>query len=179
MIQRIQTLYMLLAVAAMAVCFMFPVATFDTPTDLPQTMDGELWLVPSRGAVHSNVGGIEMTLSQSTVFAVWPLTALVAVAACCTLVSIFMYKNRIRQMRFVMLPFLLMVVYLFLIFIWAVDNFVETATMPLSDMGQGVEVHTVYGIGAWASVAALLLLFLANRAIKKDEAKVRAADRLR
>ena len=38
---------------------------------------------------------------------------------------------------------------------------------------------TSLSICAWLPIATALLLFLAQRAIKKDEQKVRAADRLR
>ncbi len=40
-------------------------------------------------------------------------------------------------------------------------------------------MKTTYSVATWAAVAAVALLFLAQRAIKRDEAKVRAADRLR
>jgi C4-dicarboxylate transporter len=41
------------------------------------------------------------------------------------------------------------------------------------------EVHVTYGVATWAIIAAVVLMFLAQRFIKKDEEKVRAADRLR
>ena len=52
MIQRIQTLYLMLAVAAMAACLMFPIATFDMPETSEGTMSGELRLLPHEGALH-------------------------------------------------------------------------------------------------------------------------------
>ena len=71
--------------------------------------------------------------------------------------------------------FLLGVVDLFLIFIWAVDAFVDQATRAMSC----TDVHVTYGVSTWAIIAAVVLMFLAQRYIKKDEEKVRAADRLR
>jgi cytochrome b561 len=86
-----------------------------------------------------------------------------------------MYKNRVRQMRVVAVGFLLGVVDLFLIFIWAVDSFVDQATQAMAC----TEVHVSYGVATWAIIAAVVLMFLAQRFIRKDEEKVRAADRLR
>ena len=179
MIQRIQTLYMMLAVAAMAACLMFPIATFDVPETAAGAMSGQLGLLPNAGSVEGQVAGVPMTFTQNAFVNLWPLMAVLAIAAVTTVVSIFMYKNRIRQMRLVMLPFLMTLVYVFLVFFWAVDAFVENVTKPLALPDVAMDVQVTYGIGTWAAVVALLFLFLANRAIKKDEAKVRAADRLR
>ena len=179
MIQRIQTLYLMLAVAAMAACLMFPIATFDMPETSAGTMSGELRLLPHEGALQGEVAGVPMVLSQKNFINLWPLWAVLAIAAVTTVVSIFLSQNRVRQMRLVMLPFLMTLVYVFLVFLWAVDAFVGNVTRPLALPDTATDVHVVYGIGTWAAAVALLFLFLANRAIKKDEAKVRAADRLR
>ena len=170
---------MMLAVAAMAACLMFPVATFDVPETAAGSMSGELRLIPRDGGVQWSIAGVPMNLSQEGFINVWPLWASLAIAVVTTVVSIFCYKNRVRQMRLVMLPFLMTLVYVFLVFFWAVDAFVGNVTRPLTSPDMPVESEVVYGIGTWAAAVALLFLFLANRAIKKDEAKVRAADRLR
>ena len=78
-------------------------------------------------------------------------------------------------MRVVAVGFLLGVVEVFLIFIWAVDAFVDKATRAMAC----TEVDVDYGIGTWCAVLAVIMLFLAERSIRKDEEKVRAADRLR
>lgn len=179
MIQRIQTLYMFVAIAAMVTCAMFPIATFDLPDTSADKLSGQLCLLPASGGMEGEIAGVPLAFSQNDFIGVWPLTAILGLAAVTTVVSIFMYKNRIRQMRFVMLPFLLTLIYLFLVFIWAVDAYVDRATVPFSQPGSPLDVTVTYGIGTWAAAVALLFLFLANRAIKKDEAKVRAADRLR
>ena len=41
------------------------------------------------------------------------------------------------------------------------------------------DVQVTYGVSTWAMIAAAVLRLLAQRSIKKDEEKVRAADRLR
>ena len=179
MIQRIQTLYMMLAVVAMSACLMFPIATVDMPETSAGYMNGDLRLLPRADGIQGEVAGVPMTLSQNSFINLWSLWAVLGLAAVTTIVSIFLYKNRIRQMRFVMLPFLMTLVYVFLIFVWAVDAFKGNVTKPLSLPDTTMEVQVTYGVGTWAAMVALLFLFLANRAIKNDEAKVRAADRLR
>lgn len=184
MIQRKQSLFLFLAVCAMAMCFMFPIASFEAvssqrsvETGEPIPVSGELNLVakPVPEMMTQILNSQPVSMSQSNYVNVWPLMVLTLLVAVISAVSLFLYKNRVRQMRVVACGFLLGVVQLFLIFIWAVDAFVEpaVASMDCTD----VAVH--YGIGTWATVAAIVLLFLAQRSIKKDEAKVRAADRLR
>ena len=87
----------------------------------------------------------------------------------------FLFKKRVTQMRVVAIAFLLGVVDIFLIFIWAVDSYISKVTVPMACTD--IDVH--YGIGTWCPIVAVILMFLAQRAIKKDEEKVRAADRLR
>lgn len=184
MIQRKQSLFLFLAVCAMATCFMFPIATFEAlssqrvpGTGDPIPVSGELNLLakPVPEMMSQILNNQPVTLSQSNYVNVWPLLVLTLLVAAIALVSIFLYKNRVRQMKVVALGFLLGVVQLFLIFIWAVDAFVNPAVASMNCTD--VAVH--YGIGTWTSVAAIVLLFLAQRSIKKDEEKVRAADRLR
>lgn len=184
MIQRKQSLFLFLAVCAMAMCFMFPIASFEalssqrTPdTGDPIPVSGELNLLakPVPEMMAQILNSQPVTLSQSNYVNVWPLLVLTLLVAAIALVGIFLYKNRMRQMKVVAFGFLLGVVQLFLIFIWAVDAFVEPAAASMNCTD--VVVH--YGIGTWTSVAAIVLLFLAQRSIKKDEEKVRAADRLR
>ena len=84
------------------------------------------------------------------------------------LISIFLFKNRILQMRVNAFMFLLNAgLIAFILFV--PDRIVKEI---------GGIVHYVFP-GVVFPVVILLLLIMANRAIKKDELKVRAADRLR
>ena len=140
MIQRKQTLFLFIAVCAMAVSFLFPIASFEGKDPLGRTVKGDLNLVakdvPETYSQIQNCGSI--TMGQKGFVNTWPLLVLVALVIAISIVSIFLYKNRVLQMR-------------------DVD----------------------YGIGTWCAVLAVIMLFLAERSIRKDEEKVRAADRLR
>ena len=180
MIQRIQSIYLLLAFLAMAACFMFPTATFTAVGAHGEEVSGELNLIPKADReaqyyAQIEAGQPEVAMGQRGYVKTWPLVVLTLLTAAVTLVSIFLFGNRVRQMRIVAVGFLLGVVDVFLIFIWAIDTYVTNASAPL----QCEDPQVAYGVGTWCPIVAIVLMFLAQRAIKKDEVKVRAADRLR
>lgn len=177
MIQRKQTIFLFLAVCALAMCFIFPIASFEGKAPLGVPVTGELNMIPKDvpETMSQILNGEPVEIGQRGFVKTWPLIALTIVSALIALVSIFLFKNRVLQMRVVAVGFLLGVVDLFLIFIWAVDAFVNQATRAMSC----TDVHVTYGVSTWAIIAAVVLMFLAQRYIKKDEEKVRAADRLR
>ncbi|MCR4659157.1 MAG: DUF4293 domain-containing protein [Bacteroidales bacterium] len=179
MIQRIQSFYLVLAACCMALCFMFPVAQYSSVmTSTRQVVEGELTLLPKDNPEMMNqIANIEpvITFCQRGYIHTWPLVVLAAVCIVIALATIFIYRNRVVQMRVAAAGFLLSVVYAFLIFFWAVDAYAKSMTAVL-----GCEdVQIRWFVGAYAPIAAVLFFFLAQRAIRKDEEKVRAADRLR
>ena len=180
MIQRIQTLWLVLAALLMAAGFIFPVAQY-TMVDEPlnQTISGELNLLPNKNPEMWNQklsGETQIEFSQAdSDFKTWPLIALAAVTILIAIVSIFLFRNRVRQSRIVLAGFMVNLIYVFLVFFWAVDGF-GNCMKAMMNIDQ---FKVVWSIGAYTPIASLLLLFLAQRAIRKDEALVRAADRLR
>ena len=177
MIQRKQTLFLLLAVCALAMSFMFPIASFTAKAPLGIPVSGELNLIAKENPSLMNdiLNGNAVTMGQKDYIKVWPMTVATALAALIVLVSLFLFKNRVTQMRVVAVAFLLGVIDIFLIFIWAVEAYIDKVTVPMACTD--IKVH--YGLGTWCPIVAVVLLFIAQRAIKKDEEKVRAADRLR
>lgn len=178
MIQRIQSFYLILAVCALALCFMFPVAKLTLVSNNQAMAHAELELIAKdvpADMLTQIESGLDVAMSQKGIFHVWPITILAGLAGVIALVAIFLYKNRMRQVRVVACGFLLNVIYIGLVFLWATDGFGKV----LAGLIPCESVSVAYGVGTWASVASLVLLFLAQRAIKRDEAKVRAADRLR
>lgn len=180
MIQRMQSLWLVLALCCMAICFMFPVAKYQL--ELPATqqrVEAEFNLVAKDSPeMFDQILNMEPVLQYSqkaSGFRTWLLVVMAALTAVVTLVCIFLFKNRVRQMRIVAVAFLLAVVYVFLLFFWAVDAYGNTVMKAM----QGEGLRVTWYIGAYAPMVALVFLVLAHRGIKKDEAKVRAADRLR
>ncbi|MBP5240793.1 MAG: DUF4293 domain-containing protein, partial [Bacteroidales bacterium] len=89
-----------------------------------------------------------------------------------TLVSIFMYKNRIRQMRFVSFLALVNLLYIGLMFLSTIPD----GEKVLANLGT---VATTYSVGTYVPLITIVLIVIAQRAIRRDEMKVRAADRIR
>lgn len=152
MLQRVQTLY-LLGVFVLAVLMLTgPIADFSTD-------DGILSMKHS--GVYSPEGG-KMDL------ATWPLTVFFALVALLSFLNIFSYKNRVRQMRlciFLMLVSFGMVGIMFY-FTWVAGSKFEAS-------------QTLYQWRYVIPPIAIVLLYLAFRAIRKDELMVKAYDRIR
>ena len=118
----------------------------------------------------------ELILSHFGVFnaegeeelATWPMTILFALVSAISLLNIFLYKNRVRQMRlsvFLMFLFAGMTGMMFF-YTWMVNgSFDATATIYL-----------------WRFVippVSIILQYLAFRGIRRDELLVKAYDRIR
>lgn len=180
MIQRIQTLWLALAAVCMALCFAFPVATYTFELESTgQTVDARLDLIGKGGAdtLQQLAAGepVVQYAQRLTGMATWPLITLALCVLLLAVLCIFLYKRRTTQARLVALAFLVNVGYAFAVFFWAVDKYRD---LLMAGLG-GVEPRVTWAVGAFAPLASLVLLFLAQRAIRKDEALVKAADRLR
>ena len=157
--------------------FMFPLATFTAKSPLGIPVYGELNLIAKENPNLMNdiLNNEAVTMGQKDYIKVWPLTTLTVLSAVLSLVAMFLFKNRIMQMRLVAVAFLMGVVDIFLIFIWAVDTYIMRVTGPMAC----IDINMHYGVGTWCPIVAVVLMIVAQRAIKKDEEKVRDADRLR
>ena len=162
MIQRIQTLYLFLVVAlGITLCFV-PVLQFDTPVDAGTQ---RMWELSAMGLTDKMpVEGAEPVQLQGLA-GLLVMTLLIPLLA---LVDIFLFKKRLLQARLNIFTLLLSLGYYGVlgIYIWL-------ATLTI----EGVEWHIL----PWASIPLIcfVLTSMATRAILKDEALVRAADRLR
>ncbi|MBT8195613.1 MAG: DUF4293 domain-containing protein, partial [Bacteroidia bacterium] len=92
-----------------------------------------------------------------------------AIASLLILIAIFMFKNRPLQVKLSRLSTVLLLVFVVLIFYY---------TDYMIGLNE-VETKSIYVTGTYLPFVAIILLLLAVRAIKKDEALVRSADRLR
>lgn len=150
MIQRIQTLY-LLAVVALGIALIFlPVLQLVTPEEAAELQIYEL----------STIGGAPLQ-------GLWGLLLTTILIPALALVDIFLYKKRILQARLnIFLTMLCLGYYgVLAIYVWQ------------AKLALGVEWHIL----PWASfpLICMVLTLMATRRILKDEALVRAADRIR
>lgn len=150
MIQRIQTLYLLAVVALGVALIWLPVLQFVTPEGAAELQVWEL----------SALGGAPLQ-------GLWGLTLTTVLIPLLALIDIFLYKKRLVQARLNIFTVMLCLGYygVLAIYVW------------LAKMSLGVEWHIL----PWASfpLVCLVLTMMATRRILKDEALVRAADRIR
>ncbi|MBP3762702.1 MAG: DUF4293 domain-containing protein [Bacteroidales bacterium] len=180
MIQRVQTLWLALAALCMALCFAFPVAHYAMDLPTGQRVEAQLDLV-ARGDADTlqQLASMEPVVECSqrlTGMATWPLVTLCLLTVAVAAVCIFLFRRRVTQARLVGLAFLVNVGYAFAVFFWAVDKY---QALLKATCGGAADPAVSWAAGAFLPLASLVLLFLAQRAIRKDEARVRAADRLR
>lgn len=155
MIQRIQTLYLLI-VAGLFIALLF----------LP------LAVLQSGGSLYSfDVTGLTtFTKPPELVFPTWSMLAVTAIIVLMTFVIIFMYKRRILQIRMCIFNSLVIIGFciLFGYYLW---HFNQSPLLP--DLKISLRI--------WASfpIIALILNYLAIRNIGADEALIRSLNRLR
>ncbi len=155
MIQRIQTLFLLGAFACLGVLFLIPLGHLVIPS-------GEITHV-----LDFNYNGITAGEYVENDYTVLPLTILMAITAFITLVSIFMYKNRVLQMRLNGINIFLMLGQIGVFFYY----FLNAAKQ--------VNAEIDFPLASILPLAAIIFTYLAIRAIGRDEALVKAADRIR
>lgn len=153
MIQRKQTVFLLIAVILTIVSLCLPLGSFTADNGIGKdtaTMYN-LWIVTSAG-----------TYSYQS----WVLFAVMLMTCPDALFAIFMYHNRIAQSRFCLFNILVIIG-------WYIV-FIVFALYLKSQFGQ---FHISFA--AVLPAISMILYFLAKKAIMADEALVRAADRIR
>lgn len=150
MIQRIQTLYLLLSVLVMASLLALPFGGLVGKADV-FTLHA-MQLVSTAGAATP---------------AVWPLGVLVALAIGLQLITIFLYKKRGLQNRLSLLSLMLVI---------GVPIMVGFYSWKLA---QELAAVWHWAIGSALPLVSVVLLVLAMRGIRHDERLVRSLDRIR
>lgn len=158
MIQRIQTIFLMLAFIASVLLFTrLPIALF------PLQEAGVT--VPLN--LISSYQNPETSQDTFTNINVIPLIILAAVVALLSIISVFLYKNRPLQLRITMFGFLANVILIIIMFFTA------------DEMQTLLKTQAKYQFGAILPLISLVFIILASKAIRKDEKLVKSADRLR
>lgn len=151
MIQRIQSLFLVLATALLVALYWFPLASFMV-NDLIYNLFVCRFQHPETG---------------STLISTLPLAVLPCLSALLSLIIIFKYKNRVLQMRLCKLVMLVLFTTL------------VVGAIYFYRIGQMLQVNGQIAFGAIIPLIAFGFVLLAHRNIKKDEKLVRSADRIR
>jgi len=158
MIQRIQTVFLFLAFLAAVLLFFFPLAGIYSGTVAYKFyIYGMKNMVPGEASV----------ISFMTTF---PLLLINVVIGALSIGAVFLYKNRVTQMKIVRIAILLQIVMIALVF-FVYAKIIETTLFSSPDYLEET--------GIYFPLISLVFLILANRSIMKDEKLVRSVDRLR
>ncbi|MDR2138248.1 MAG: DUF4293 domain-containing protein [Tannerella sp.] len=152
MIQRIQTVYLLLVAAAMTAVLFLPLATVQA---------GGIFYRYDVLGMHTTTASPELTHPA------WALCALSATVILLALAAVFLYGNRMRQIRLCIFNAILLVGFyaLFAFFLW---NFSAQS-----------DFHFNVRFALSLPLVSLILDYLAIRNIGADEMLVRSLNRLR
>ena len=179
MLQRIQTLYLLLIVIAAVVLLWQPVLSFTSAEDAGVQRYAML------SAIHglqeqALVDGAEFTpdsdMQPLTLNGTWGLLVTTVLIALLALVDIFLFKHRLLQARLNIVNVVLCLGYYALLALYVafvVKGYETIDGVALTD--------AAWYLNVWAGLplVCIVLSMMATRRILKDEALVRAADRLR
>jgi hypothetical protein len=155
MLQRIQSIYLLLASLTLFALFLFPLVHNVYVNSKPITV-----MVTG---IFQDVNGQQ----AHTEFFI-ALTAATAVVGLLPLVIIFLYKNRKQQIALCYAMMLVIIGYSY----WvsqSAKNAIQDVNLTMSN----------YGIGIILLSVSIVFVLLAQKAIQRDEKLVKSADRLR
>jgi len=158
MLQRIQSVYLLLAAIACILLFFFPLINYYDE---------------NYGNYKLFIMGIQyLDPDPKGHFGKWftlPLIIIPIISILIDGITVFFYKKRWLQMRLISFSCLLMIVLVMIIFFFYATK-IETITHIAPEYNY---------LGMMLPLISLIFLILANYAIRKDETMVKSADRLR
>ncbi len=147
MIQRIQTVYLLISILLLGLLFWLPLADITSGTDIYQfTIKG-------------------ITKGEEQLFSGLPFMVFLMIIIALHLAVVFMYKNRIRQIRILVFSMVLLLGLFGVFFYFTYAGF------------DGARAS--FRIPVAFPLIAMILDYLAIRGIGKDEALIRSLNRIR
>lgn len=161
MIQRVQSIFLLIAIIIPIVLIFMPLGYLTT--------DGAQY-------VYNSISLKENIPDGSSVIRLYYLAFCLFLTAFLSGVALFMYKNRVKQIQVVSFTMIIFLITLMLI-LWVCPDVIFKKFFGARMEDFIFTFNTVPLI--ILIVVEAVCLFLANRFIKKDEELVRSADRLR
>lgn len=157
MIQRIQTVYLLISTGLMSALFFLPLAEYNLS-------DGSTMNLFYNGLIIVGKG-----IQMATI----PITILLVLNILLNLISIFLYKNRKLQMRICIYNLILMIGLFGLLFYYYKFG-IEQLKVQIAEL---VSMRML-----WTSILPVIsafFLYLAYKGVLKDELLIKSIDRLR
>lgn len=155
MIQRIQSLYLLLACGALLLLAFFPMAT----------------LMSGSEEMEITLRGIRAVESDELIVPVWQMAALWMLSALLPLVTLFLFRFRWLQLRLCVVEIVLLVGLQIYVAYYVLRAHGALAELPVSSMKYSpVDVMPI---------VAIILVVMAFRGVVRDQALIRSLDRIR
>lgn len=154
MIQRIQTVYLLITVVLISLIYFFPFAYFVVEQDM------SMYHISIQGLISETTGAIPL-------FRVIPIIIIVTFIVLIGIVSLLLFKRRIIQIKLCIINIVLMVGLQGLIYYYI--------SVSKHQLGSITSFSFIFIL----PIVSAILTYLAIRRIAKDEALVRSMDRLR
>lgn len=152
MIQRIQSVYLLVVTILLVVAMCMPVGDFIGADGIATHVFKPLGVALSDGSFHST----------------WGLFGILLLSTIIAFCTIFLFRNRMLQIRMTIFGSILLIGYYvaFAVFMFVLKDDLEAMTFRV-------------GWALCLPLVSIVLSYLAFRAIYRDEVMVKAADRLR
>jgi len=154
MIQRIQTIYILIAAVLVGIIFFFPFASFVIEQDM------SVYHLSTKGLVPDAAG-------SNPLFRAIPITVLIVIILHLCSAIIILYRKRMLQIRLCIINIALILGLQGLMYYFA--------NVSSHQLGSSASYSIIFVF----PIISAILSYLAIRGIAKDEALVRSADRLR
>ncbi|WP_026462262.1 DUF4293 domain-containing protein [Adhaeribacter aquaticus] len=167
MIQRIQSVFLLILVIAMISVLFLPLWAKTNPQTGEEVVLRAFSLAAEPLAVTDSATAVATSSINTNTMVIGALAILVALVA---LYEIFQYKNRFTQIKLGLLNTLLLAALLGTIFYYS--SYIGDELIKTDTPGK-------YQAGFYLPILGLIVNSLANRFIKRDEDLVRSVDRLR
>ncbi len=172
MIQRIQSIYLLIVSILMMFMLFLPLA--EIAVERKQVISGIESADIKEIVIYKNYGAVIYSNDKAkTIFSTWPVTTLICITGLISFIAIFLYTSRLLQIRVCVFNALLF------LGLAALTYYYFTAVrkqVTISDLN--IVRHT-FKISIIFPVISFILTFLAFRAIRRDELLVRSYERLR
>ena len=164
MIQRIQSLFLLIAFIATVVVFFFPVASITEFTEVQsELLETDYYELSATGFEDPSPN----SPPQLSAYTFLPIVIILIMLMILILYTIFQYKNRMHQLKLVKMGIFLNIILVAGIFLNYPKLFIDSL----------IEIEP--GLGTYFPLISLIFLVMAYRFILKDEKLVKSVDRLR
>jgi len=154
MLQRIQTLYLLLAIVALSLLFFFPLAEL-------AINNGTFYIFKFNGLFEQTASGEVMSIATIVI------TVILGVNILLSILAIIAFKMRDIQIRMCVFNILLLICLLGVMYFYVAVPFAKFQAI----------VH--YKVFVAMPLVAIILNYMAIRAIRKDDNLIKSIDRIR